>query len=260
LYAQTTGFGQLLRAAAVHPDTQRIVATLGGSAATDGGTGALRALGARFLDHTGAELPTGGGHLRSLSRVDLSDLTAPPDGGVEILTDVTAPLFGPLGAAAVFGPQKGADPDDVIRLEEGLRRLHEVIGGDPDRPGAGAAGGTGFGLATVWEATTAPGAQRIGQIVGLPAALAGADLVITGEGRFDDQSTTGKVVGHLLESAAQQRIMLVAGQILGAVPERIERAVELGHLAGSPREAMEHAEKWLRAAGAELAGTSGQAE
>lgn len=265
LHAQTTGFGQLLRAAATHPAVRRIVATLGGSAATDGGTGALRALGARLLDESGAELPEGGSSLRRLARVELSQLIPPPAGGVEILTDVTAPLLGPLGAAAVFGPQKGAGPDDVIALETGLRRLHEVIGGDPDRPGAGAAGGTGFGLARMWGATTAPGAERIGQIVGLPAALAEAELLITGEGAFDRQSTTGKVVGHLLELAARQRILLVAGQIDGATPVRIERSIELGRLAGSPDEAIRHTEQWLRAAGADLAAAvlrsnSGQAE
>ncbi|WP_037362105.1 glycerate kinase [Nakamurella lactea] len=252
LRAQTTGFGELLLAAVRHPQVRRIVATLGGSAATDGGTGALRVLGARFLDTAGDELNPGGAALERLATVDVSDLTPPPPGGVQMLTDVTAPLLGPRGAAAVFGPQKGATDADVVTLDGGLRRLHEVIGGNPDRPGSGAAGGTGFGLATLWSAATVPGADRIGQIVGLPAALADADLVITGEGRFDDQSTTGKVVGHLLQLIAGQRVSLVAGQIAGDVG-RFDHSIELTGLAGSSAAAMQDTQKWLVAAGSELA-------
>lgn len=250
--AQTTGFGELLRAATGHPDVRRIIATLGGSAATDGGTGALRALGARLLDAAGDELAPGGGALQRLAAVDVSGLRPPPAGGVQMLTDVTAPLLGPRGAAAVFGPQKGADPDDVIQLETGLRRLHEVIGGDPERPGAGAAGGTGFGLATLWGASTSPGADAIGRLVGLPSALMDTDLVITGEGRFDHQSTTGKVVGHLLGLLTGQRVALIAGQIDGDV-RRFERAMALADLAGSADAAVQQPEHWLQAAGADLA-------
>jgi glycerate kinase len=252
LNAQTTGFGELLLAATTDSRVDRIIATLGGSAATDGGTGALRAIGARFLDHHGDELPAGGAALNHLASVDVSDLRPAPPRGVELLTDVTAPLLGPTGAAAVFSPQKGANEAAVAVLEAGLRRLAAVIGGDPERPGAGAAGGTGFGLTTLWSATTTPGADRIGRLVGLPSALAAADLVITGEGRFDAQSTTGKVVGHLLELLTGQPVALVAGQIEGD-HGRFDRAVALDELAGSAQEAMRQTERWLRAAGAQLA-------
>lgn len=255
LGAQTTGFGQLLAAAAAHPSVTKIVATVGGSAATDGASGALGALGARFLDRTDSELPPGGGSLKNLASVDVSALICPPAGGVEVLIDVTAPLLGPRGAAAVFGPQKGASAADIAALDDALRQFASVIGGTPDQPGAGAAGGAAFGLATLWGAVLVPGAQRIGATVGLPAALRVADLVITGEGRFDDQSTTGKVVGHLLEQPAVQRVWLVVGQIDGALPDRIERAVELTGIAGSSAKAIVDTEHWLRTAGAALAAT-----
>lgn len=254
LGAQTRGFGELLAAAARHPRVQRIVATVGGSAATDGGTGALSALGARFLDADGHRLSAGGGSLSRLAGVDLTELNPPPDGGVEVLTDVTAPLLGRRGAAAVFGPQKGAGAADVVALDAALSRLAAVIGGHPDQAGAGAAGGTAFGLATLWGAALVPGARRIGELTGLPAALAGADLLITGEGRFDGQSTTGKVIGHLLECVGRQQVLLVTGQLGAEPPARIERTVELSALAGSSAQAMQHTVHWLTRAGAELAG------
>lgn len=259
LSAQTTGFGELLAAATRHPDVRRIVATVGGSAATDGGTGALAALGCRFLDADGAELLPGGRALATLASVDRSAMVAPPPEGVAVLTDVTAPLTGPAGAAAVFGPQKGASPDDVTVLDAGLARLASVIGGAPDAPGAGAAGGAAFGLITLWSAEGVAGARRLGEIVGLPAALDVADLVITGEGRFDGQSSTGKVVGHLLELAGCTPVALVAGEI--AAPAEAFTAVwSLTELAGSPTAAMSDPAHWLREAGARLARGSGQTE
>lgn len=252
LGAQTTGFGEQLAAAAADPRVRRIVATVGGSAATDGGAGALSALGARFLDPAGKPLGSGGGMLNRCARVDVSALVPPPEGGVQVLTDVTAPLLGPRGAAAVFGPQKGATADDVTLLEASLARLAAVIGGEPDQAGAGAAGGAAFGLATLWNARLEPGARLIGEVVGLSGAVDRSDLVITGEGRFDAQSTTGKVVGHVLGTVAGQRVLLIAGQIDRALPAGIERAVELCRLAGSGDRAMVDAQRWLRAAGAEL--------
>lgn len=262
LTAQTTGFGELLAAATRHPDVRRIVATVGGSASTDGGTGALTALGCRFLDAVGRELPPGGGSLALLTTVDTSALIPPPAEGVLVLTDVTAPLTGTDGAAAVFGPQKGASPDDIATLDAGLTRLAAVIGGQPDAPGAGAAGGAAFGLVTLWSARAVAGATRLGEIVGLPAAVCAADLVITGEGRFDGQSSIGKVVGHLLQAADGRPVALVAGEI-DAPLEAFTAAVCLTDLAGSPAAAMAEPERWLHEAGARLARLarrSGQAE
>src|SRR5262249_26537748 len=180
--AQTTGLGEVL-GRALDTGADRILAGLGGSAATDGGTGAPAALGARFLDAAGRPLPPGGGALPALARVDLNQLRPPPAGGVTCLTDVTAPLLGPRGAAPVFGPQKGAGAAQIARLEAGLARLGGLLGGDPAAPGAGAAGGTGYGLAAAWGAVLAPGAAELSRLAGLDRALAEADLGITGEGR-----------------------------------------------------------------------------
>jgi glycerate kinase len=251
LGATTHGVGELLRSAAA--EATRIVVALGGSATTDGGTGALVALGARLLDARGRPLAPGGGALAQLSTVEPVTV-APPEGGVTCLVDVTAPLLGPLGAAAQFGPQKGATPADVDVLERGLARLAAVLGGDPDQPGAGAAGGTAYGLVTAWSAVLAPGAATVAETAGLPKALATADLVVTGEGRFDEQSGRGKLVGHVIDAAraAGVRAAVVAGAVTTPPPPGVS-SVELVALAGSADAALADARRWLTLAGAHLA-------
>src|SRR3954452_2039827 len=168
--ATSRGLGELL-VTATDGGAHGVILGLGGSATTDGGAGALSALGARLLDGDGAEVRPGGGSLVQLQRIDLTGLRKPPAGGVRCLTDVTAPLLGPGGAAAVFGPQKGADAADVALLERGLTRLAQLLGGDPSAAGAGAAGGTGYGLATVWGADLVPGAPAVAAAAGLAAAV-----------------------------------------------------------------------------------------
>src|SRR5690606_22450351 len=118
---------------------------------------------------------------------DLSGLRPLPPAGAVVLADVANPLLGPSGAAAVFGPQKGFDPQEVAVVDEGLARLAALLPADPSTPGAGAAGGAGFAL-TVWGARLVPGASAVAELVGLPAALADAAVVVTGEGSFDAQS------------------------------------------------------------------------
>ncbi|WP_433497377.1 glycerate kinase [Sphaerimonospora sp. CA-214678] len=250
LGAHTYGLGVVMRAA-LDAGASRLIVGLGGSASTDGGTGALRALGLRLLDGRGRDLRLGGAALVDLARIDTGDLLPPPPGGTRLLVDVTAPLAGPAGAAATYGPQKGARPDEVDLLDRALRRLAEVVGGDPGQPGAGAAGGTSYGLATLWGARIMPGARTIAALVGLPEALAGADVVITGEGRFDETSLTGKVVGSLLDQAgdAAVRVGVVAGQVTGAVPGTVSEAVSLADIAGSVDAALNDPAKWLIEAG-----------
>jgi glycerate kinase len=250
LTAHSYGVGELI-GHALDAGAKRIVIGLGGSACTDGGTGALAALGARFLDDDGAELPRGGAALAGLARVALAGLRRPPPGGAECLTDVRAPLLGRAGAAMVFGPQKGASPSDIAVLEQGLARLAALAGGRPQEPGAGAAGGTGYGLG-IWGAQLRPGAETLAEIAGLPAALAGADLVITGEGRYDATSQSGKVAGTVLDLAARANVpaAVVAG-VLGLRPG--VPAVELAALAGSQEAAAARAGYWLERAGRELA-------
>ena len=252
LGAHTRGLG-LVIAAALDAGAAALHVGLGGSGSTDGGTGALGALGARFLDETGTELPPGGAALTRLARVDTSGLRLP---GVPatLWCDVTAPLTGPTGAAAVFGPQKGATPDDIRVLDAALGRLARVLGGTPEAPGAGAAGGTAYGFASLWDARVASGADTVAQLSGLDAHLAHADLVITGEGRLDASTATGKVVSAVtrLAEGAGAPLAYVVGQAdpdaVGAHP-----VLTLTELAGSSAAAMADAQHWLRAAGVELA-------
>ena len=254
LGATTRGLGELL-AAVLAEDVTRVLLTLGGSATTDGGTGALAALGARFTDADGADLPPGGGALARLAAVDLTGLTPPPPGGVQCLVDVTAPLLGPLGAAGQFGPQKGATPAQVAELDAALARLADLLGGDRDAPGAGAAGGTAYGFAVCWGATFVSGARAVAAAAGLDDALRGAALVLTGEGQFDAQSLRGKVVGALAERAAEAGVpvTVVAGRVDAAGDLPVHRALALTDLAGSVAAAMAEPARWLAEAGRRLA-------
>ncbi len=258
LTAHSYGVGELI-GDALSTGARRVLVALGGSACTDGGTGALAALGARFLDDWGADLPRGGGALTRLAAVDLTGLVPPPEGGVSCLTDVRAPLLGPGGAAAVFGPQKGASPADVAVLEAGLERLASRLGGDPAQPGAGAAGGCGYGLAAVLGAQLLPGAAELAWVAGLQMALKGADLVITGEGQYDATSEAGKVVGAVRAIAAGTRpdgvpVAVVAGRIAVPPPQGV-RVVELATLAGGALAASTEPGRWLAEAGSLLAAT-----
>jgi len=253
LHAHSYGVGELI-GHALDAGARRILIALGGSACTDGGSGALAALGARFLGGDFNELPRGGGALTRLAHVELGGLRSPPPEGAACLTDVRAPLLGPSGAARVFGPQKGASPADIATLEAGLARLAALLGGEPAQPGAGAAGGTGYGMAAAWHAALLPGAPEIASIAGLPAALADADLVITGEGQYDATSQSGKVVGGVLTMAAEAGVAagIVAG-VLGSWPPPDVRAVELAALAGSRRASIAQAAHWLELAARGLA-------
>ncbi|MYW04310.1 glycerate kinase, partial [Streptomyces sp. SID3343] len=253
--AHTAGLGVVI-AAALAAGARGLVITVGGSASTDGGTGALRALGTRFLDDDGAELPYGGAALARLGRIDRSRLLEPPAAGVEILTDVTNPLLGRLGAAHVYGPQKGATTAEIDELDAGLTRLAELLGGEPGAPGAGAAGGTAYGLAAAWGASILPGAHRVAELAGLAATLSGADLVITGEGRFDATSAQGKVVGTVVDyahAAGDVPVALVAGTVDAPLPPGITTHEDLTRLAGSTAAASTEPERWLEHAGAALA-------
>lgn len=251
LTAHTRGFGAAIRAA-IRAGATRLLLTIGGSASTDGGAGMLRELGARFLDDRGRAVGDGGAGLLDLAAVDLSGLEPLPARGALVLSDVGNPLLGPRGAAAVYGPQKGATPADVPVLDEALGRLAAQLPIDPGTPGAGAAGGTGFGL-LAWGAELAPGALAVARHVRLPEALTGADLVITGEGRFDGQSLEGKVPDAVrsLATGAGVRAALIAGAI-DAPTTGYAAAVSLTELVGRDR-ALTEPVAALTAAGAALA-------
>ncbi|WP_345751498.1 glycerate kinase [Microbacterium rhizophilus] len=249
--ASTLGFGQAIRAAVDH-GVSRLVLGIGSSASTDGGIGALTALGARFTDAYDLSIPPGAAGLEELVKADLTRLRPAPD--VLVLTDVTNPLTGRRGAAAVFGPQKGLDADGVARADAGLVRLAALLDADPDAPGAGAAGGTGFGL-LAWGARLAGGAAEIAALTGLPDAIAGADLVITGEGSYDGQSADGKTPAFVtgLARDAGARAAIVAGRIAGDADTAGLEVVSLTALAGSPDAAMADPPRWLREAGTRIA-------
>ncbi|GAA2521880.1 glycerate kinase [Rarobacter incanus] len=215
LTANTYGLGQTI-ARALAGGATRLIVALGGSASTDGGVGALVALGARMLDAGGGELVPSPEKLRELGELDLSDVRISAD--IEVLTDVTNPLLGAAGAAATFAPQKGADASQVAVLEAGLRHLANVLerqglaaADAAKRPGAGAAGGTAFGLATALGARIRPGAPTLAILSGLDAAIGRADVVITGEGQLDATSWAGKVAGEVHRLAAGRRVGVIAG-------------------------------------------------
>lgn len=251
LTAHTGGFGAAIRAALDAGATGLLLA-IGGSASTDGGAGMLQQLGARLLDADGREIPDGGAGLLQLVEIDPAGLLAMPGRGVRVLTDVVNPLLGPEGAAAVYGPQKGARPEEVRMLEAGLARLAALLPADPMARGAGAAGGTGFAL-LAWGATLLPGAAAVAETAGLLPAIRGADLVITGEGRFDAQSAQGKVPGAVraLAVEADVPIALVAGAI-DAEPTGYSAAVSLTDLVGRTA-SFAHPAAALQRAGARLA-------
>ena len=251
--AHTTGFGQAIAAALDHGVTRLLLAR-GGSASTDGGVGALGPLGGRFLDRAGHPIGPGNVGLAALDAVDLSRLRPTPPAGAIVLADVTNPLLGDHGAAAVFGPQKGADPSAVQALEANLHRLVDHLGGDPDVAGAGAAGGTAFGLLR-WGAPLTPGSEAVGDVVGLRRAVAEADLVVTGEGRFDVQSWNGKVPGYVaaLAGKADLPTLLVAGEIAASTEGLVTAGQDLVSLAGSAAAAIADPLRYLQAAGTALA-------
>ncbi|MBV7534872.1 glycerate kinase [Duganella sp. sic0402] len=199
---RTTSFGtgQLI-INALNAGARRFVLGIGGSATNDGGAGMLQALGGRLLDATGADLPPGGGALNMLDRIDLSGLDPRiKDCVFDVACDVSNPLTGPQGASAIFGPQKGATPDMVARLDDNLRHYATIIARDlglsvaevADLPGAGAGGGIGAAMQVFLGGSLRPGSEIVTDAVGLDAAVADADLVITGEGRIDGQTVQGK--------------------------------------------------------------------
>ncbi|MBF4572152.1 glycerate kinase [Herbiconiux sp. VKM Ac-1786] len=258
LDAHTLGFGQAI-AAALDAGVDRLVLAIGGSASTDGGTGLLTALGARLTDAAGTPIPAGARGLDSLAQADLSALRPLPPGGAIVLTDVTSPLLGPAGAVAVFGPQKGLTPATSPTVETSLTRYAQLLAPTAlsTTEGAGAAGGAGFGL-LVWGATLEPGAAAVARELRLAEAIAGADVVITGEGRFDGQSEAGKVPTHVRElaAAAGARPALVAG-LIDAEPAGFAASVALVDpvLAGSAAASLADPLRWLTEAGARLART-----
>jgi glycerate 2-kinase len=267
--ASTRGTGDMVRVA-LDAGVERITIGLGGSATTDGGAGLIRALGAQLLDEAGAELPEGGAALARLDRIDTGALD-PRLAGTKIIiaSDVTNPLCGPRGAAATYGPQKGADPAAVAKLDAALVQWGTAIEAATGRlvadiPGAGAAGGTSAGLLGFTSALVRPGVEVVAELVGLAEALEAADLVITGEGRADEQTLHGKTAIGVATLAGPRRtpVVLLCGG-LGPGAEALEAATSLTvvqPIVDRPMElaeAMASTERLLGAAASRLARTIG---
>ncbi len=213
--ASSFGVGEVLRAA-LDAGARQVILAVGGSASTDGGVGLLQAIGARVLDARGEQIGRGGGALREAASLDLAGLhPALRSATLTIAADVTNPLTGPDGAAEVFGPQKGAAPAQVRDLAEGLRHWAAVVAAATGThasglPGTGAAGGVGFAAQAVLGAGPRPGIGLVLDLVGFHRALAGADLVITGEGSLDAQSLSGKAPVGVALAASGRGIPVVA--------------------------------------------------
>ena len=249
--ASTYELGLVLDEVLHDPRVTKVLIAVGGSASTDGGVGALIALGARIEKSDGEVISLGGGGLADIAKMDLSQVPTPPVGGVTCLTDVKNELLGELGSARVFAPQKGANEPQVVELEAGLTHLKKLSGRD-DFAGAGAAGGTPFGLSLAWNIEIASGAEVVAAAIGLEAAIERSDLVITGEGRLDSQSFYGKVLGTVtnLTSRHKKRILYCVG---GSEKSLAEIGVALEDVAPTLDDAMNYPERWLVEAGAELA-------
>ncbi len=248
--ATTRGTGELM-AAAIGDGARRLLVCLGGSATNDAGVGMATALGGRFLDATGQQIGPGGAALVELDRIDVRDVLETVR-QIEVVgvTDVNNPLSGPSGASAVFGPQKGASPDDVVLLDRALAHTAVIAARDlgvdlSHEPGAGAAGGLGFGLVAFCGARLRPGVEVVMDAVGFGPRLDEADVVITGEGSFDEQSLHGKVPAGVLGAAelAGRPVIILCGVASVDAPRATVRSLvdHVGRDAalGDPRRSLE---------------------
>ncbi len=221
----TFGVGQLI-AHAAKSGCRKIIVGLGGSATNDGGAGAAAALGIKFLDEGGHEFVPVGETLGKVTSIDASRLNAALN-GVDLITmcDIDNPLCGPRGAAAVFGPQKGASEEEVRLLDRNLSHLAEIIRRDLEKdirflPGSGAAGGMGGGMAAFFGSRLQAGIETVLNIVGFDDKIRGADLVFSGEGKLDSQSLRGKVIVGVARRTQKQGVPLIA--IVGDIGDQIE--------------------------------------
>jgi len=231
LVTSTFGTGELILQA-LGRKVRKVLIGIGGSATNDGGTGMARALGVKFLDRRGRQLPSGGGALRQLAHIDAGGIDLRLRGvEVEVACDVDNPLTGPRGAARVYGPQKGATPAMVRQLDAGLRRLAEVLRRDlgvdvEAAPGAGAAGGLGAGLMAFAGGRLRPGVDIVIDAVILADRLKGCDLVVTGEGRMDGQTVFGKAPAGVARAARSLGIPVIA--ICGSLGEDAGKVAGVG--------------------------------
>lgn len=232
----TFGVGEMMKDA-LKKGVKKIILGLGGSATNDGGTGMARALGVRFLDENGVELPDGGLALKNLKIIDFSNKLAELN-DCEIIgaCDVKNPLYGEKGASFVFAPQKGATPDMVVELDNSLKHYSNIVSmyleDFSQHEGSGAAGGMGFGLRALLGGKLQSGVEMVLNVVKMPEKIHGADLVITGEGRMDGQTAWGKVPFGVLQVANCQNIPVIG--IAGSIGQDVENLYQYGFKAIFP--------------------------
>ncbi|MHC1735286.1 MAG: glycerate kinase [Erysipelotrichaceae bacterium] len=231
LTTTTYGVGELM-ISAWEKGCRKMIVGLGGSSTNDGGCGAAAALGIKFFDEEGKSFVPTGGSLHSIAKIDASH-PHPLIKESEIITmcDIDNPMFGPQGAAYVFGPQKGADPANVIVLDQGLRHLAKRIEDDLKHdvssiPGAGAAGGMGAGMVAFFHSSLQSGIETILDVAKFDELVQGCDLVITGEGQIDAQSLRGKVPIGVAKRAKKAGVSVLC--IVGSIGEGLDEAYELG--------------------------------
>lgn len=231
--AATTTFGLgTAMARAVQDGCKEILLGLGGSCTNDGGCGMAAALGASFWNGAGEPFVPTGATMKDIARIDVSGAKKLLDGvAVNAMCDVENPLYGPKGAAYVFGPQKGADAAMVERLDEGLRHLGGLIrsqlGVDADSmPGTGAAGGLGAGILAFLGGGLKSGISAVLDLIGFDAMLQGADMVFTGEGRIDSQSLDGKVISGIAKAAKARNVPVTC--VVGSIGDGVDGAYDMG--------------------------------
>ena len=255
-HATSFGVGQLIRHA-LNAGAQRVVLGLGGSATNDAGAGLFQALGGRLLDVHGLDLPLGGAALEHLHTIDTTGLDPRLiQVQFECAVDVSNPLCGPQGASHIFGPQKGASPEQVLQLDRALGHFayhmeQQTQRALRDQPGIGAAGGLALPIMACMQATFRPGVELIAELVQLSHAIEGADLVITGEGRMDAQTLAGKTPVGVARVAGRHNVPVIA--LAGSLGHGYQRLYEAGisaafSLAPGPvslEDALEHAAAFL---------------
>ena len=231
LTTTTYGTGQLI-AAAIEAGAKRLIVGIGGSATNDGGVGCAQALGLRTEDSQGRSVPGEGGSLKKVRRIVMDEMSPALDGvEIRVACDVDNPLLGPRGASAVFGPQKGATPEQVKELEANLAHFYgllaETLGIDVrDRPGSGAAGGLGAGLMAFLNGQPRSGIDLVLEYLDLPRRLKDVDLVITAEGRMDSQTLGGKGPVGLARRALEHGVPTIA--LVGSVGDGEEELHDAG--------------------------------
>lgn len=249
LAATTVGLGQTIRVA-LDNGIRHVIIALGGSASTDAGVGALQALGLGALRADGREIGHGGVFLADIQRFDATNLLLPDQ--VTVLRDTTATF---IDAPGIFGPQKGATPDDVAQLEDAFRHLLRLTGDSAHHliPGSGAAGGCGWGFAHFLSAKIIDGASTVADLTGVTHAIDQADAVITGEGKFDTTSMTGKVTGTIMSLAKKKGIPV--GIVAGIVddPSTDMATASLVDEAGGADGALSEPSRFAKDAAAQLA-------